>query len=896
MSIYNLDSFFSPGSIAVFGASERQGSIGKAVMENLINAKFEKAIFPINPKYKQVFGRKAFSRITKIDDSIDLAVIATPIGTVTDIVAQCTKKKVKAAVIISAGGKEMGEEGKQIEANIEKIARKGGLRIIGPNCLGIIYTQNNLNASFAGHMPLKGKVAFVSQSGAICTAILGISLQENIGFSYFISIGSMIDVDFGDLIDYLGNEPDVESILLYVENITQTRKFMSAARAVSRVKPIVLLKAGKSTAGARAAASHTGSMAGEDAVYDTAFQRAGVVRVNTIGELFECAELMAKQPRPKGNRLAIITNAGGSGVMAADALSEYGVQPAKLSEQAMKQLNDVLPPHWSRNNPIDILGDASPRRYTEAIKICMDAEEIDGMLIIYNPQALTAAGDVAREIAGIIEKKRVSVFTAFSGGIDVIEAHRILNESGVPTYDTPEQAIRAFMYMFSYERNLNLLQEIPPKLSHELTFDPDHAGQMLCKNIDEKGRFLTEIESKQILEAYGLPVVPTRMAASSGEAVRIAANLGYPVVLKIHSEDISHKSDANGVRLDLCDEDAVREAYDQIMENARQYQPDARLSGVTVEPMISRPDLEILLGAKKDPNFGPVIMFGTGGILTEIIEDRAIALPPLNRLLARFLIEDTRIGKLLKGYRNIVPADMESIEEMIIRISQLVIDFPQIEEIDMNPVIIKNGQPHVADARILVKSTDIESPHHLVISPYPKEYESLEKTREGEQILIRPIKPEDAPLFEQLFENLSSESIYYRFFTSIKHLSKSMLARYTQVDYDRQIALVAIQEENGRENMIGACRIITDPDGNEGEFAIMVGDPWQGKGIGKILLKKCLNIAKKRQLKRVTGFVLPDNHQMIGLCNKLGFEITGASKSTERVLRIDLTACDFFEM
>ncbi|MFO8111438.1 MAG: GNAT family N-acetyltransferase [Desulfosalsimonadaceae bacterium] len=892
MSVYNLDRFFSPESIAVFGASEQRGSVGYAVMENLIEGGFAGTIYPINPKYKKVFGRKAVSRISKIDDPVDLAVIATPMRTVTGIVAQCIRKEVNAAVIMSAGGKEVGEEGQQIEADIEELARNGGLRIMGPNCLGIACPRINLNATFAAHMPLKGNMAFVSQSGAICTAILGISLQEQIGFSHFISIGSMIDVDFGDLIDYLGNDPDVASILLYVENITHPRKFMSAARSVSRVKPIVLLKAGKSSAGAVAAASHTGAMAGEDAVYDAAFKRAGIVRVKSIGELFECAELVAKQPRPKGNRLAIITNSGGGGVMAADALSEYGVSPAKLSGKTIKKLNDALPPYWSRNNPIDILGDASPRRYGETITICMEAEETDGILVILTPQAMTAAEDVADVVAGIVKKQRLSVFTAFSGGIDVIAAHNILNKAGVPTYDTPEQAIRAFMHLFSYERNLQLLQEIPPRLSHELLFDPDWAGKIICSNIDENGRFLTEIESKQLLEAYGLPVVPTRMAESADEAVRIAGEFGYPVVLKVYSPDISHKSDAGGVWLDLCNAGAVHDAFDRIMESARRYNPDASIAGVTVEPMISLPDLEILLGAKKDPNFGPTIMFGTGGVLAEIVKDRAIALPPLNRLLARFLIEDTRISKLLKGYRHIAPVDTESIEEIIIRTSQLVTDFPQIEEIDMNPVLIKDGAVHVADARIRVKYTDVEPTRHLVISPYPKEYESFETTREGEQLWVRPIKPEDAPLLEQLFENLSRESIHYRFFTSIKHLPKTMLARFTQVDYDRHIALVAIRSEKDRENMLGVCRIITDPDGNQGEFSIMVGDPWQGKGIGSVLLKKCLQIARSMQIKSVRGYVLSENQSMIKLGQKVGFQSAVVPGSGETELRMDLTPPD----
>ena len=890
MSQYHLEKFFSPQSIAVVGASERPGSIGRAVMANLTEGGYEKPIIPVNQKHRRIFDRKAFSRIADIKDAIDLAVIAIPINTMPDVIAQCVDKGVQAAIIISAGGKEVGETGKELEEKINTTARRGGLRIIGPNCLGIAYPKNRLNATFAAHMPLSGKMAFVSQSGAICTAILGISLQERIGFSHFVSAGSMVDVDFGDLIDFLGNDPEVESILLYVENITQTRKFMSAARAVSRVKPIVLLKAGKSAAGARAAASHTGAMAGEDAVYDAAFRRAGIIRVHTIGELFECAELMAKQPRPRGNRLAIVTNSGGGGVMAADALSEYGITPANLSEKTMAQLDAVLPPYWSRNNPIDILGDAPPRRYADALGICIDAHEIDALLVILNPQAMTAAEDVAEAIVQIVENRRISLFTAFTGGVDVVEAHRVLNGSGIPTYDTPEQAIRAFMYMCEYERNLNLLQEIPPRLHHDLLFDMDRAGRIICDNLDENGRFLSEIDSKELLAAYGLPVVPTRLAVSADEAVHIAGDLNGPVVLKIHSKDITHKSDAGGVLLDLSGGEAIRKAFDEIMENARRYNPEAALFGVTVEPMISRSDLEVLLGAKKDPNFGPVVMFGTGGILTEIIGDRAIGLPPLNRLLARFLIEETRIGRLLKGYRNIAPVDMELMEEMIIRLAQLLIDFPQIGEIDMNPVLIKDGMAHVADARIRVSATDIPPPHHLVISPYPKEYESKQTIRSGEEIFIRPIKPEDAPLFEDLFEQLSEASVHYRFFCAIRHLPTYMLARFTQIDYDRQIAMVAIHGEDSRERMIGCCRIVADPDGVEGEFGMMVGDRWQGKGIGTALLLKCLGIARERRMRFVKGIVLPDNRNMLRLGRDIGFEIAGVPGSGEKELHIDLDA------
>ncbi len=888
MSQFRLKKLFKPDAIAVVGASETESKVGCAVMKNLIEGGFDGDIIPVNPKHRRIFNRPASASVADLEQGVDLAVVATPIRTVTKVVSQCVDRDVKCAIILSAGGKEVGKEGKKIEADINAKARQGNLRILGPNCLGVAYPKMGLNASFAAHMPYQGNMAFISQSGAICTAILGISIQKQIGFSHFVSVGSMLDVDFGDLIDYFGNDPNVESILLYVENIANVRKFLSAARAVSRVKPIVLLKAGKSSTGAQAAASHTGAMAGEDALYDAAFKRAGIIRVKNLAELFECAELIAKKPRPRGNRLGIISNSGGGGVMAADALSDYDTAPAGLSDETLAKLDKVLPPYWSRNNPVDILGDATPQRYAKAVESFFDAKEIDGLLIILNPQAMTAAEKVAEAIIDALKNRWISVFTAFTGGVDVAEAHRLFSQAGIPTYDTPEHAIRAFMYMYEYERNLNFLYQIPPRLQRDLAVDQDHAGSVISANLGDNPRFLTESDSKDLLAAYGLPVVPTRVAATVDEAVRIANEMGYPVTLKIHSKDFSHKSDAGGVALDLSTEEALRRAYDQIMTNARQFMPDAAISGVTVEPMISRPDLEVLVGTKKDLSFGPVIMFGTGGIFTEIIKDRAIALPPLNRLLVRHMVDDTQISKLLKGYRNLEPADMESIEEMVIRLSQLVIDFPQITEVDMNPVIMKKGRPHVADARIRVESTEVFPPAHLAISPYPKEYESWQRTEEGVSFFVRPVQPEDAPLFEELFEQLSRESVYYRFFSVKSKLSPKMLARFTQVDYDRQIALVAIWEENGRERMLGACRIMTDPDGKEGEFAVTVGDPWQGCGIGVALLQQCLQIAKQRRIQHVSGIVLPENRQMLNLGRKLGFEIANVSGSTEKEMHINL--------
>ena len=894
MAVYNLDKIFKPESIAVIGASEKEGSIGSVLVENLIQGGFQGKVYPVNPRYRSIYALEAYPSILNTNSAVDLAIIATPIATVPGVVKECVEAGVDGAIIISAGGKETGAKGRELEDRIHREARKGGLRVIGPNCLGIICPERNLNASFASRMPQKGKLAFVSQSGAICSAILDLSPKENIGFSYFVSIGSMMDVDFGDLIDYLGTDPEVSSILLYVESLSHHRKFMSAARAASRLKPIVVLKSGRSPAGTRAAASHTGAMAGEDAVYDAAFKRAGIVRVNTIGELFDCAELMAKQPRPTGSRLAVVTNAGGPGVMAADALSLYGLEPAPLEPETLEKLNKILPALWSGANPIDILGDASPQRYGEVLEICTAAKELDGVLLILTPQAMTDPTAVAEGLALVHKKKRYPLFASWMGGVDVEKGTEILNRAGIPTYHTPEQAIGAFMYMFEYSRNLEILQEIPPKLPRTLQFDRQQAGSIIDEASRQQKTVLTEFESKRLLTAYGLPVNRTEVAKSADEAVEKAKEMGYPLVMKILSPDILHKTEANGILLNLRSEAEVFDAFKKIVTGAREYDPEAVIQGVTLQTMILRGDYELLLGAKKDPSFGPVILFGMGGIYTEVFHDREIGLPPLNLLLARRLMEKTRIYKLLKGYRNRPPANMELLQEAILRLTQLVVDFPEIVELDMNPVIVTDGKPQVVDARILLETTYISSPLHLVISPYPEQYESHQVTSAGLAVFIRPIKPEDAPLLVELFDTLSPTSIYYRFFGTLKALPHAMLVRFTQVDYDREIDMVALEKTNGdKERMLATARVMSDPDGKRAEFAILVGDPWQGKGVGARLLERCLAIAKERGIETVWGIVLHENTGMQALARKLGFKVSRSDEPGELELTIDLKSVDF---
>ncbi len=893
MGQHNLDRIIRPQRVAVIGASEKSGTIGNVLMKNLIDAGFPGLVLPVNPKYQEILGCRTYKSVSDLDVGVDLAIIATPIQTVPELIQECISRKVGGAIVISAGGKEAGVSGNEIEHKIRRVIAHTGFRIIGPNCLGIIQPSGRLNATFISGMPPQGNMALVSQSGAICSSILDLAFKEQIGFSNFISIGSMLDVDFGDMIDYLGNDNSVKSILLYIENLTNFRKFMSAARSVSRVKPIIVLKAGRSKAGAKAAASHTGAMVGEDAVYDAAFKRAGIVRVDTIEELFDCAELMAKQPRPHGPRLGIITNGGGPGVMAADYLASLGHEPAVLDAEIVSKLDAVLPPYWSRNNPIDILGDASAERFRQVLDICLDERTFDGVLVILAPQAMTEPMTVAKALVAAMHGHQYPIFASWMGGKSVGQAVEFLNESAIPTFDTPERAVRAFLYMVSFARNQELLLEAPPKVSRDMVFDNTTAKHIFASST-AKG-FLPESKVWQLLAAYGLPVVQTVVATSEEQASQLSSDIGYPVVLKLFSPDITHKTDAGGVHLDLRSDLDVRKAYQLTMSSARQYRPEARIEGVTIQPYLANPDFEILLGAKRDPDFGPVILFGMGGIFTEILQDKALGLPPMNRLLAQRLIQETRAYKLLQGFRNHPPADFEKLEEIIICLSQLLIDFPQISELDMNPIMIKNGKPTVADARLLVSPIDVISPLHLVISPYPGEKIFRMTTESGLHLVIRPVKPEDAPLFTNLFEVLSPTSIYYRFFGALRLLQPAMLSRFTQIDYDREIAYVALDEDSETELMLGVARIIGDPDGTTGEIAVLVGDPWQGKGIGASLMRQCLLVAQQRGFAHIHGIVMKENTQMLALAKKLGFAISTGKNGSEYEIEINFNSPDMIE-
>ena len=872
MSLYNLEKLLKPTSVGVVGASEKPGSIGRAVMDNLIVGGFAGRIAPINPMRGEVLGLKAFPRVSEVDGPLDLVVICTPISIAPGIIRECGSKGVGGVIIISGGGKEAGEDGLKIEAEIRKEAYQSGVRIVGPNCIGVVSSGARLNASFGHTMPLPGKLAFLSQSGAICTTVLDFAVTERIGFSHVISLGSMLDVDFGDLIDYLGNDEDVSGILLYMESVTNHRKFMSAARAVSRIKPIIVLKMGRSQAGIRAAASHTGAMAGADAVYETAFKRAGIIRVETIEDLFGTAELTGKQPLPKGDRLAIISNAGGPGVMAADYLDYYGLEPNQPSKKIVSELDKFLPSFWSHANPFDILGDASPDTFRKVVQVCLSSGEYDAALIMTCPQALNHPTDMALQLTPSLKGMPFPVFTVWMGGRDMVSGREVFNLSGIPTFDTPERAIRAFRYMYLYGLNLQLLQEVPPKLSRAIKVDADKVQGLINNALDQGRATLTEVESKELLSAYGIPTTETRLAESADQAVEAAEKIGYPAVMKIHSHKISHKSDAGGVALNLRNESDVRQAYGQIMDSCRAYDPEADLLGVTIQPMISLNGVEVILGLNKDPDFGPVILFGMGGVMAEVIKDRALALPPLNRLLARRLMEETKVYRLLKGFRNIPPADLNLLEEILIRLSQMAVDLPQITELDINPLVASADGCLALDARVIVEKTEVVSPCHLVISTYPDQYEQEAVTDKGLALFVRPIRPEDHQLMVDFWHDLSPDSVYNRFLQHIKTLPQGLVPRHTQIDYDREMALVALDRSGDKERIVGVARLIGHPDGIEAELGMSVGDQWQGRGVAAMLLSLILPIAKERGWKKAWTQIFADNEAALAVAEKIGAE------------------------
>ncbi len=880
MSIRNLDKIFNPNRVAVIGASDTPTSVGYTVLKNMVGSGFPGVVYPVNPKRESVQGIHAYKDIESIPHTPDLAVICTPAPTVPGIVRACGEAGIRGLVIISAGFREVGEEGIQLEQQILEEQRKfDGMRIIGPNCLGIIVPRIHLNASFATATPADGHLGFISQSGALCTSVLDWAIDEGIGFSYFVSVGNVLDVTMADLIDYMGSATETESIILYIESISEAREFMSAARAFARTKPIVAYKAGRFAESAAAAASHTGAMAGVDAVYEAAFQRAGIERIFQIDDMFDCAELLARQKTPKGDRLAIVTNAGGPGVMTTDALIERAGTLATLSDDTIEKLNETLPTCWSHGNPVDVLGDAPPERFSQSIEIVLKDKQVDAVLVILTPQAMTDPTATAHAVSEIAAKARKPVLAAWMGGRVVSEGVRVLSAAGIPTYRTPEQAIRAFMHLVSYARNLEILHETPRDIPIEFTLDRKRVRGLFDTLLTEGGEILSENVSKAFLDAYEIPVTKPIAARTAEEAVAVARQFGHPIVMKIHSPQITHKTDVGGVMLDLASDEVVHAAFEEMTERAGKMCPEADIRGVTVQKMVTFPNsFELILGTKKDPVFGSVIMVGTGGTAAELFRDRALGLPPLNESLARKMLESLKSWPLLQGYRGKPGANIDRLVEILMRFSYLVADYPEIKELDINPLLVTPEDVIALDARVIIDRklvTHAVRPFaHLAIRPYPDEFVTDRKLKDGSEVIFRPIKPEDEPLWHDLVASCSTETIRFRFNYLFKQTTHEMAARYCFIDYDRELAIVAEVEEEGQRKLIGVGRLVADVDHETAEYAVIVADRWQGHGLGGLLTDFCLDVAKRWGVKRLVAETARNNSRALATFANRGFEIS----------------------
>ncbi len=880
MDVRTLDKIFKPQRIALIGVSPNPKSVSGRILSNLVGGGFNGVVYPVNPTSEAVMGIPCFRDIESLPRTPDVGIICAPADRVPGLIGECGRAGILGLVIISAGFKEAGPHGRALEDRVRaEAAAFEGMRIIGPNCLGFISPGRQLNASFAAAMPRAGHVAFISQSGALCTSVLDWAIEEKLGFSHLVSIGNTMDVDFGDLIDYLGEDEATKSIILYIESIGRARKFMTAARAFARTKPIVAYKAGRFPESAAAAASHTGALASEDAVYDAAFQRMGLARVFDIGEIFDCAELVGRHKTPAGPRLAILTNAGGPGVMASDALIAARGALARLSDETMAHLNDNLPPQWSHGNPVDVLGDAKSKLVAKAGQIVLQDPGVDALLLIITPQAMTNPTAIARETAALAEATAKPVLAAWLGGASMREGIRLLNEAGVPTYQTPERAVNAFMTLVSYARNLGILYETPKDVSVGLPADRTETRAAFTEIFRRSAAdILPESVSKDLLAAYGIPVTRPEPARSAEEAAAAAGRIGYPVVLKILSLDITHKTDAGGVALDLEDARAVTAAYETMMRNVRERAPQARIEGVTVQKMVrARDGIEMILGIKKDPTFGTVIMTGMGGTEAELFGDRALGFPPLNERLARRMLEELRIWPLLQGYRGRPAADVDALVKTLIRLSYLAADFSEIAELDINPLLVTPGGATALDARAVVDREALAKPAkpfaHLALRPYPEEFVDRARLSDGTEVLLRPIKPEDEPLWLALLGSCSKESIYSRFRYFFFWQSHDVASRYCYIDYDRELALVAEVGQGEARKLIGVGRLIAEPGRETAEYAVLVQDAWQDRGLGGMLTDRCLDIARRWGIRKITAITTSDNPRMVAVFEKRGFRV-----------------------
>ncbi|MCP4044378.1 MAG: bifunctional acetate--CoA ligase family protein/GNAT family N-acetyltransferase [Gammaproteobacteria bacterium] len=885
MDTHYLTSLFTPEKIALFGASDRENSVGGVVFRNLLSSGFEGQIFAINPKHETVQGQKAYPSLDAVNEPIDLAVVATPAATIPDIVNACGEHGIKMMLILSAGFREIGDEGKRLEAKITRRVKRHGIRLMGPNCLGLMRPDKSLNITFGHNVAKPGNVALVSQSGAICTAILDWAELNDIGFSAVVSTGIGADLDFGDYLDYLVSDPLTKSILLYIEGISDSRRFMSSLRAAARIKPVIALKVGRHAAGAEASMSHTGALVGSDETFSAALSRSGVLRVESVSQLFAAAKVLSSSHnRVASDRLVIITNGGGPGVMAADRATDRGIELSKLGPETIERLNEALPGVWSHGNPVDIIGDAPPERYSEAIKICLDDPEVDGAIVILTPQAMTAPTLVAEELIRAAADSKKPILTSWMGGTQVEEARQVLTEGGIPDFNMLEDAVDAFSFIGTYMRNQRLLLQTPARLTgSQETADRQGARLIIEGVLRERRKVLTEPESMAILSAFKVPAVENSVAHTANGALVNAEKIGYPICMKVLSTDISHKSDAGGVRLNVNSAHEVRGAYRDLIDQVSKNAPDAKIDGITIAKMHRGSNArELMIGMVRDPVFGPVISFGSGGTMVEVMGDSAISLPPLNRQLAQDLIDRTKAAKMLGNFRNMPAVDIEKLIDILVCVSNMACELPWIREMDINPLLIDENEAVAVDARFKVgypkPSTDPYN--HLAIHPYPIHLISDEQLNDGTDIIIRPIRPEDAEIEQAFIRGLSPESRYFRFMNSIHELSLEMLVRFTQIDYHNEMALVAINPGVDGEEEIGVARYMTNPDKKTCEFAIVVSDKWQGKGIARLLMHKLIDVARNRSLEVMEGQVLANNYRMLELMASLNFSISNDPNDT----------------
>jgi acetyltransferase len=885
MNTHYLTSLFTPQKIALFGASDRKNSVGGVVFQNLLSSDFQGHVYAINPKHETVQGQKAYASLGEISETVDLAVVATPAGTIPDIVEACGEHGIRMMLILSAGFRESGAEGRRLEDRVTGLVRQYGIRLMGPNCLGIIRPDKHLNITFGHNAARPGNLAFVSQSGAICTAILDWAEMNDIGFSAVVSTGIGADLDFGDYLDYLISDPLTKSILLYIEGITDSRRFMSSLRAAARIKPVIALKVGRHLAGAEASMSHTGALVGSDETFSAALSRSGVLQVETIGQLFAAAKALSSSHfREASDRLVIITNGGGPGVMAADRATDRGIELSALSPETITALNGVLPEVWSHGNPVDIIGDAPPERYRAAIDICLADPGVDGAIVILTPQAMTQPAQVAEALIKSAEKSKKPILTSWMGGQQVAKGRQLLKSARIPDFSMLENAVDAFSFIGTYNRNQRLLLQTPAKLTSGQE-PPDIVGARLIIEgvLTERRKILTEPESMAVLTAFRIPSAQNAVAHTANEALIVAESIGFPIAMKVLSTDISHKSDAGGVRLNINTAQEVRGAYRGLIDRVRLKMPDANISGVTVEKMYRNPNgRELMIGIIRDPVFGPVISFGSGGTMVEVMQDSAISLPPLNRRLARDLIDRTKVSRMLASFRHMPAINMELLIDILLRVSNMACELPWIQEMDINPLLMDENGAVAVDARILVDypkpSTDPYN--HLAIHPYPAHLVTRVQLNDGTDIIIRPIRPEDAEIEQQFIRSLSAKSKYFRFMNTIQELSLEMLVRFTQIDYHDEMALIAVKPDGDNEEEIGVVRYMTNLDKKSCEFALVVSDKWQGRGIAHHLMQKLIEVARNRGLEMMEGQVLGNNIKMLALMTSLNFRINNDPSDT----------------